>query len=105
MKLNHTIMLTLIVLLLSACTAQQNASWGGDYEVAPTPSDVCINEDGTPKILGINIEESGDVALVYITEDGDVVSQHYGGGFWGKGFTTQEQGRIIFDGDGSACPQ
>jgi len=101
---NRLLALLFILLLTTGCTAQQQAAWGGDVELAPIPDDVCLAEDGTPKVLGINIEESGDVAIIFVDENGNVVAQHYGGGFWGKGFTTQAQGRIIFEGDGSACP-
>lgn len=96
------VLLVLIAASISACSAQTQTSWGGDVVVDEIPKDVCFNEDGTPKVLGVNIENSGDIAIIYIDNKGDLVTQHYGGGAIGIG--TAKQGTLTFTGDGSACP-
>lgn len=87
----------LLALFLFGCTAQEQASrWGGDVKIDTAPSDICV-VNGDPKILGLNIEQNDDVALIYVDKKGDVVALLYGGGLDGMG--TDKTGTLYFEGD------
>lgn len=87
----------LLALFLFGCSAQDRASrFGGDIRIDEAPSDICVI-DGEPKILGLNIEQNNDIALIYIDTKGNVVALLYGGGLDGMG--TSKTGTIYFEGD------
>jgi hypothetical protein len=68
----------LIVLLLVACSPQTKSWFDSSYthQVGTVPSDVCI-ENGVPVIFNITSESDGDVSLVYLRNNGDVVMKHH----------------------------
>ena len=66
------------LMFLAACSPQSNGFWDSSYtnEVAVLPDDICIR-DGVPVVYGVSTESDGNVALVYLRNDGAVVVKHY----------------------------
>lgn len=68
------LLLVLILLLISACTAKENARWGDENSrqlVGAVPDDACM-VNGNPIILSVSMDE-GDLHLVYVNRDGEIV--------------------------------
>lgn len=88
-----------LALIVTSCTAQQKASrWKEDVKIADVPDDICII-DGVPKILGINIEQDDDIALLYINTKGNVVAKLYGDKSQWISTAVVESGSLYFEGD------
>lgn len=71
-------MLCSILLLSSgACTPKERSRWtGASYNLGNIPSDICM-VNGVPQVINASTESLGDVNLVYIRKNGDLVVKHY----------------------------
>lgn len=97
-------LIAVIVVLLSACTAKEQVRYDASTEtrtkMGDVPSDVCFDFDGKPLILGVSMDE-GDFVLSYVTQSGDLAAK-----MWlktGVDNQVRERGTLIWD--GTLCPK
>lgn len=67
-----------VLLFLTACSPRGISFLDSSYsnKVANLPDDICVR-NGIPVIYGVSTESDGDVALVYLRNDGAVTIKHY----------------------------
>lgn len=66
-----------ISLILSACSARDQARWEGTIEMGNLPEDI-LYVNGLPQIITVSTESDGDVVMAYFSSDGNVYAQLYG---------------------------
>lgn len=101
------IVVLVVVLVLVSCSPKEQARWSGSdysYQVGELPKDICI-VNGAPVVYGVSTESDGGYILVYLRNNGDVVSAQWltdqlvgvvlkpsGEAYWSGGVCPQEGG-------------
>ena len=78
-KLVLLVVVLVIALGLVSCSPKERGRWsGGDYsyQIGELPKDICI-VNGTPIVYGVSTESGGGYILVYLRNNGDVVSAQW----------------------------
>lgn len=78
-KLVLLVVVLVVALGLASCSPKERGRWGGEdfsYEIGALPDDVCI-ANGVPVIYGASTESDGGFTLVYLRNNGDVVSAQW----------------------------
>lgn len=82
-----------MLLLLTACTDQAKARYGGDLTVASLPADICVVQ-GRPQVVSVSTEDQADIDLAYFDRQGNLKVQKYGTGV--MGVTTRPTGTLTW---------
>lgn len=72
------LILVLIAIVFSGCSAKEKVKLNGDYDMGTLPSDMAFDEVGQPMIITISTESDGDILMSYINTSNDIVIQMYG---------------------------
>lgn len=75
---NFMIIIVMVISLAISCSPQTQGYLDSGYknDVAKLPADICFR-NGLPIIIGVSTESDGAVALVYVRNNGDIVTKHY----------------------------
>ena len=100
-KTLYTSMLLSVVMSLASCSPKIQSVLGSDINVGVLPDDICM-VDGQPKILNVSTESQGDIYLIYVRKNGDIVSQHYSTDITTLGSKFKPRGSLYWT--GGNCP-
>lgn len=102
--LARTAMLCATLLASAACSPKlQSYVEGTSIDVGKIPDDVCV-VNGVQKVISVSTESDGDMSIVYVRYDGDIVLKHFATTFTSLGTSYGEQGQFVFKGIPSNCP-
>jgi hypothetical protein len=100
--IKNTLLCSTLAFSVSACSPkEQSYLFGSNIDMGGLPTDIC-KIDNKPQVLNVSTESNGDIGLIYIRNNGDLVSQHYGRDRMGIGTQYAKVGEFVWKGD--ACP-
>lgn len=78
-KLILLVVVLVVALGLVSCSPKERGRWSGEdfsYQIGELPKDVCV-VNGMPVVYGVSTESNGGYILVYLRNNGDVVSAQW----------------------------